>query len=65
MTDWSSKMREAREEAGMSLRELEEESGVRRGLLSRYESGDVKSPRYDNVKSIAKALGVTVEEMMS
>ena len=64
MADFASRLRQARSKAGLSMRALEWQSGVDRGLLSRYESGEVQSPRARNVKRIAEALGVTVDWMM-
>ena len=65
MAEWYSKMREQRQHKGMSLRELERLTGVRRGLLSRYENGKVKQPNAIFLKDIAAVPGVTVDWMMS
>lgn len=64
MADFASRLRKARSKARLSLRQLEWQSGVGRGLLSRYESGDVRHPRTQNVKRIAEALGVSADYLM-
>ncbi|MGB6080288.1 MAG: helix-turn-helix transcriptional regulator [Xanthobacteraceae bacterium] len=51
----------AREIRGMSLRELETETGISNALLSQIETGAVKSPSFANVVRICEALNVPIE----
>jgi transcriptional regulator with XRE-family HTH domain len=64
MAELASKLRTARTNAGLSLRQLERESGVGRGLLSRYERGEVRHPRARNVKRIAEALSISADWLL-
>jgi transcriptional regulator with XRE-family HTH domain len=59
----TSRLRELREAAGLSLRELARQIGEQHTNVSYWErSGQI--PRSDVVGPIAKALGVTVEEIL-
>lgn len=53
----------AREIKGLTLRELEAETGISNSLLSQIETGQVKEPSFRNVVKIAKALGLTLERL--
>lgn len=53
-----------RKRQGLTLDFLAEKSGVHQTTLSRYERGQ-REPRLKAVQSIADALGVTVEDIMS
>ncbi len=55
---------EMRKRSGLTLRELAEMAGISHTTLSRYENGH-REPRLRAVQSIADALGITVEEIMS
>lgn len=46
-----------RKEAGMTIDELVDSSGVSRGTITKIISGVTKAPTLDNVKAIARALG--------
>lgn len=48
----------ARLERGLTLEQLAEKVGVTQGLLSHYESGRVKQPRFELLFSLAGALNV-------
>ena len=51
-----------RNQAGMTIDELVEKSGVPKGTLNKIISGDTKAPALDKMKSIAKALGKTLND---
>ena len=46
-----------RKQAGMTIDELVEKSGVPKGTLNKIIGGVTKAPTLDNMKAIAKALG--------
>ena len=52
-----------REQAGMTQAELAERANVDQSAVSRWEIGNTK-PRRRQIPIIAKALGVTVEELL-
>ncbi|MGY1498600.1 helix-turn-helix domain-containing protein [Streptomyces sp. QTS52] len=51
-------MRAIREARNMSLRELEEETGLNRGYLSRLERGEIHETGEQKVREVATALHV-------
>jgi DNA-binding Xre family transcriptional regulator len=51
-------LRALREEAGMTLSELEERTGISCGRLSRIETGVAANPTLDTLERIAAGLGV-------
>lgn len=53
-------LKEAREASGMSLRELETNTGISRGNLSRLENGD-SNPTIATLRRYAAAIGRTVK----
>jgi transcriptional regulator with XRE-family HTH domain len=63
MTEKKSYLRTLREKTGLSLRELSRIIGEQPTNLSYWERTG-KSPRADLLVPIAKALGVTVEELL-
>jgi transcriptional regulator with XRE-family HTH domain len=54
-----SRIREDRERAMLSLRELSEKSGVARDNISNIEKGTTKNPHPKTLRKLASALGVT------
>ena len=54
-------MKKARRRAGLTLRQLEERSGVRAGTISRLERG-LQSARFSTILALAGALGLSVDE---
>ncbi len=52
-------LRTARESAGISLRELEERTGISRGNLSRLETGEA-NPTVTTLRRYAEAIGKTI-----
>lgn len=53
----------AREIKGVSLRDLEAETGISNALLSQIETGHVKQPGFQNVVKIARALNVKLDTL--
>lgn len=53
---------ERRQERGMTLRQLEERSGISRSTLQRLESGQ-QSPTLDQLDWIADALKVSISQL--
>ena len=56
-------IKELRRKKGLTQAKLAEIAGIRQGVLSYIESGRTKHPRIDTMTAIAKALGVTVDEL--
>lgn len=54
-----------RELAGISQRKLSAMSGVPQPIISDIENGKTKSPTVDTAIKLSKALGCTVEELVS
>lgn len=57
------KVKELRKRKRLTLRELEQRSGVDGSLISRIENGKV-TPRVDTAIKLARALGVSVDELL-
>lgn len=53
----------AREIKGVTLRDLERETGLSNALLSQIETGHVKQPGFQNVVKIARALNVKLDTL--
>lgn len=53
----------SRELKGLTLRGLEQKSGVSNALISQIENGDVKNPGFWTVAKLAKALGITMKRL--
>ena len=53
----------AREIKGMSLRDLEHETGISNALLSQVETGHVRQPGFQNVVKIARVLNVKLDTL--
>lgn len=51
-----------REKAGLSLSELEAESGVPKATISKIENGH-RNPRIETLYRIAKGLGVELKDL--
>lgn len=60
------KLREAREAAGLSRKQLGELSGINYRNIEAYENGwrDFNLARVDIVKAIAQALNVKIEDIL-
>lgn len=59
-TDWSTLIRELREEAGLSQRELAKRAAVNRSTIRRIESGDARGD-IDSLETLMGALGYELE----
>jgi transcriptional regulator with XRE-family HTH domain len=57
------KIREKRLEKGWTQLELAEKSGVPQTTISQIESGNRRYPTHENIKKIAKALEIKIEEL--
>lgn len=53
----------AREIKGISLRDLERETGISNALLSQIETSHVRQPGFQNVVKIARALNVKLDTL--
>ena len=53
----------AREVKGVTLRQLETQTGISNALLSQIETGHIKEPSWRNVVKIAKALGLKLDRL--
>lgn len=50
-----------RECKGMTLRQLEKESGISNALISQIETGKVKDPGFSTVVRLCEALGIKID----
>lgn len=53
----------ARECKGLTLRQLENRTGISNSLLSQIETGHVKEPSWRNVVKIARALSLKLDRL--
>lgn len=53
----------ARELKGMTLRDLEERSGISNALISQIETGKVRDPGFTTVVRLADALGLSLDRL--
>jgi transcriptional regulator with XRE-family HTH domain len=58
------KIREIREEKGVSQYRLAQLTGINRSTIKRYEEGSIKKISLDNLMKICNALGVDVKEII-
>jgi transcriptional regulator with XRE-family HTH domain len=54
-----------RQTAGLSMRQLEQQTGIDRSTLSRIESGEKKQPAPGTLTKLAPALGVSQSELFT
>jgi len=52
-------------EKNMSIYRLSKETGISDSLLGKILNGKVENPRIQTVKQIAKALSVTIDEIVN
>lgn len=57
------RLRHLRESQGLSLRELAEKSGVNHASIGNIETGERVDPRTSIMVKLARALGVSLQEM--
>lgn len=58
-------LRTKREELGLSLRDLEDRSGVGNSVIARVESGGINRPDPDKLARLSRALGVSLTEVLA
>lgn len=59
------KIKDLMKEKNMSIYRLSKETGISDSLLGKILNGKVKNPRIQTVKQIAKALNVTIDEIVN
>jgi transcriptional regulator with XRE-family HTH domain len=57
--------KEAREEAGLSLADLSERTGIDRATLSKFENGVRGNPTLATMTRYAEALGLRIEVLLT
>lgn len=57
------KVAKLREEAGLSLYQLGNMSGINRSKLMRIENGEIRTPTIETLNKIATALGADLEDI--
>lgn len=63
-TDLGRMLFEARERKGWSQERLSRESGISRATISKWESGQVETPKMATTRKLADALDVPVEALL-
>ena len=63
-SDISNNIKKYRSKLGLTQEGLVKKSGVKYTTLSKIESGVVKKPTVQKMAKLAKALGVTIEELI-
>lgn len=56
-------LREVRIEAGLSARDIERLSGMSTGIISQIESGRRQNPGFSTILKLARAIGVSMEDL--
>jgi transcriptional regulator with XRE-family HTH domain len=56
-------LKKLRERAGFTVRQLSEQSGVSKSVISEIENGKSKNPKYDTLIKLATVIGVKVEKL--
>ena len=64
LTKFGKKVREKRLQRGISQEKLAEKAGVHRTYIGMIERGE-KNITLQNIEKIAKALGISLDELMS
>lgn len=62
-TKFGSRLKELREEAGLSLEQLAEKFGTSRQVFWRYEN-NLREPEYETLVKIADYFGVTIDYLL-
>lgn len=58
-------LRTKREELGLSLRDLQDRSGVGNSVIARFEIGAINRPDPDKLARLSRALGVPLTEVLA
>src|SRR5467141_2994764 len=61
---FGTELREARQRSGMSLRDVERETGISNGYLSQLESDKIRHPSPHHLRKLADVLGVDYSTLM-
>lgn len=59
------KIKDLMKEKNMSIYRLSKETGISDSLLGKILNGKIENPRIQTVKQIAKALNVTIDEIVN
>lgn len=59
------KIKDLMKKKNMSIYRLSKETGISDSLLGKILNGKVENPRIQTVKQIAKALNVTIDEIVN
>jgi len=65
MANIADNVRKARKKAGLSQDKLAREADVAYNTVVKIESGENKNPTIETLRNIAKALDVSVDELIS
>lgn len=65
MANIADNIRKARKKAGLSQDKLAREAGVAYNTVVKIESGENKNPTIETLRNIAKALDVSVDEIIN
>jgi len=65
MANIAENVRKARKKAGLSQDKLAREAGVAYNTVVKIESGENKNPTIETLRSIAKALDVSVDKLIN
>ena len=58
--EFSKRLKQSRQDLKMTQKELADKTGIKRTTIASYEVGNI-SPSFENVKTLAEALGVTTD----
>ena len=58
------KIKELREEKGISQYRLAELTGINRSTINRYENGSIQKISFDNLIKICEALEIDIKEII-
>lgn len=64
MTQLSSILKKRRKELGLTLSQIADQMGVAEATVQRWESGNIKSVRYDKINKLANILNVAPAALM-
>ncbi len=65
MANIADKVRKARKKKGLSQDKLAREAGVAYNTVVKIESGENKNPTIETLRSIARALDVSVDDLIN
>jgi transcriptional regulator with XRE-family HTH domain len=62
-SQFSDRLRRAREERGLSQAQLGEKAGLQAAAISHFENGR-RSPSFDNLRALADALNIATDDLL-